>query len=101
MNAENAKNYLPLVQALADGKMLQYKFSLHGRWADTGRIFVSTPASYYRVKPEPREWMASIVTKEVHEHGGFNLEEIGTLVGYDNDDAELGYEIVRVREILD
>lgn len=58
MNKNNAKDYLPLVQALAEGKTIQMD-SGEGpgpdRWKDvTGELsFVSEPPRY-RVKPEPR-----------------------------------------------
>ena len=100
MNAENAKDYLPLVQALADGKIIQYKSNLHNQWVDTKNSYLLDPASRYRVKPEPREWTASVVTPKVQE-GHYSIKSIGSLVAYDRTDADDGYEIVRVREILD
>lgn len=55
MNASNAKDYLPLVQALADGMEIQM-FS-GGVWRDLGpeaEMFVDDRITY-RIKPEPRE----------------------------------------------
>lgn len=46
---ENAKEFLPLVQALAEGKAIQYY--AHGVWSDTGRVDNAYVA--YRVKPGP------------------------------------------------
>lgn len=57
MNKDNAKLYLPLVQALADGKVLQMK-TYSGIWADVRQdvaLTFSNPASDYRIKPEPRK----------------------------------------------
>ena len=52
MNTNNAKQYLPLVQALADGKTVQLKAG--GSWIDTTDVeFVAAPERY-RIKPEPR-----------------------------------------------
>lgn len=59
MNAQNAAQFLPLVQALADGKTIQ----LHGNrgWEDVeppGNIGFNFPIEDYRIKPElpkPRE----------------------------------------------
>lgn len=58
MNASNAKDYLPLVQALAEGMVIQEKV-----WTDVGKwewrdtvevdLFRYT-LSEYRIKPEPR-----------------------------------------------
>jgi hypothetical protein len=53
MNRENAKDYLPLVQALAEGKVIQFKFA--GGWADDPHPVFSGNPSGYRIKPEPRE----------------------------------------------
>lgn len=54
MNASNAKEYLPLVQALADGKVIQM-LEWHDDWVDMVEISTEIPASLYRIKPEPRE----------------------------------------------
>jgi hypothetical protein len=51
MNKENAHLYLPLVQALAEGKTIQYgSGSIWGEVKDPNFI---NPPQYYRVKPEP------------------------------------------------
>lgn len=54
MNASNARDYLPLVQALADGKTIQWKHRTMG-WIDSNELSDAYPASDYRIKPEPRE----------------------------------------------
>ena len=100
MNAENAKDYLPLLQALADGKTIQYKNPYKNEWEETKNLYASVPVSHYRIKPEPREWTASVVTQKVQE-GAYCIKDIGSLVAHDRSDADDGYEIVRVREILD
>jgi hypothetical protein len=51
MNAQNAKEFLPLVQAIADGKTIQV-LGKDGNWYDSKLI--NTPPSRYRIKPEPR-----------------------------------------------
>lgn len=53
MNKDNAKDYLPLVQALAEGKTVQLSDG-RGGWIE-GEIEFHYPASEYRIKPEPRE----------------------------------------------
>lgn len=53
MNAQNAKLYLPLVQALADGKQLQLR--VEGEWIDLSELDFRWPATDYRIKPEPRK----------------------------------------------
>jgi hypothetical protein len=54
MNKENAHLYLPLVQALADGKTIQVKHN--GIWNDCVRVDFNAEPKYYRIKPEPRTW---------------------------------------------
>jgi hypothetical protein len=52
MNKDNAHEYLPLVQALANGKTIQV-LGKDGNWYDSKLI--NTPPSRYRIKPdEPR-----------------------------------------------
>ena len=52
MNKSNAKQYLPLVQALAEGKTIQYKRSVESDWVDMANTnFIYAPTRY-RIKPE-------------------------------------------------
>lgn len=53
MNKDNAKDYLPLVQALAEGRVIQGNCG--GEWKDDDYPSFSSPPNYYRIKPEPRE----------------------------------------------
>jgi len=57
MNKENAHLYLPLVQALAEGKTIQ--FNQGDAWIDAATNadfkWLDSPDNY-RVKPEPRTW---------------------------------------------
>jgi hypothetical protein len=55
MNKENAHLYLPLVQALADGRTIQWKLN-DGIWGDINEIEFRTydDPQDYRIKPEPR-----------------------------------------------
>ena len=55
MTKENAHLYLPLVQALADGKILQAK-NIDGEWFDLDTIALGGEPKHYRIKPEPRVW---------------------------------------------
>lgn len=53
MNKENAKDFLPLVQALADRKTIQ--FNDGGDWVDVENLNTdSYNPDEYRIKPEPR-----------------------------------------------
>lgn len=56
MNSSNAKDYLPLVQALAEGKVIQVSGSDGWEyWEDIEDVAFSRPAADYRIKPEQRE----------------------------------------------
>lgn len=54
MNKNNAAEFLPLVQALADGKVIQIR-RLNGSWVDMKNdvTFGFYQPSCYRVKPDP------------------------------------------------
>ncbi len=59
MNKENAKDYLPLVQALAEGRTIQqYTLRLGTHtdfyWEDLDDPSWVLEAKFYRIKPEPR-----------------------------------------------
>ena len=57
MNKENAHLYLPLVQALVDGRDIQWGGPVDG-WADVSPNFTDAPENY-RIKPKPRDfWIA-------------------------------------------
>ena len=58
MNKDNAKEYLPLVQAFADGKTIQV-LGKDGKWYDSKLI--NTPPSRYRIKPEPRTFKLYLI----------------------------------------
>ena len=55
MNKDNAAQFLPLVQALADGKTIQYNDA--GTWFDMAgeSVAFGNEISHYRIKPEPQE----------------------------------------------
>jgi len=66
MNKDNAHLFLPLVQALAEGKTIQIKFD--DEWDDrpnTWDFSWTHPPDRYRIKPEPRTfemWLTPIGT---------------------------------------
>lgn len=63
MNKDTAAQYLPLVQALAEGKTLQLNSG--GNWRDESDVIFSFPPNRYRIKPEPRKiWTINSVTLE-------------------------------------
>lgn len=53
MNKETARDYLPLVQALAEGRVIQ--IVTKGGWKELANYDFTSPVEHYRIKPEPRE----------------------------------------------
>ncbi len=57
MNKDNARDYLPLVQALAEGKTIQVaeaEFGVKIKWVDIESPEFGLNPSFYRIKPEPK-----------------------------------------------
>lgn len=52
MTKENAKDFLPLVQALAEGKTIQ-TLNYAMNWIDNPQLTFNHDIKYYRIKPEP------------------------------------------------
>jgi len=60
MNKENAKEFLPLVQALADG--LAIEFNDGGYWVNVVNLNTdSCDPDEYRIKPEPRTFKVYLI----------------------------------------
>lgn len=84
---ETAAKFLPIVQAMSEGKAIQYQDKT-GCWRKADNIiFCSSPESY-RVKPEPREWTL------------YRPAGCSDLIAYDKPISSWANGI-RVREILD
>lgn len=89
MNKDNAKDYLPLVQALAEGKTIQYVIRRsHNIWADMEETVFQMSPENYRIKPEPLEF--EVWTNGEHSvcAGNFEFAHIP------------GYRKIKVREVL-
>jgi hypothetical protein len=88
MNKENAHQYLPLVQALAEGKTIQHNYN--DAWQDMlgDSIAFGNVPEHYRIKPEPREWR---ITR------WRNVDDTAAIHG----PTLHPEETIRVREILD
>lgn len=83
MNATNAKDYLPLVQALAEGKTIQ-KFSDGDGWEDVRSPSFESPAKLYRIKPEQKkQWYRVVMMQN-------NYNSLGVIytTTVDNDEAD-------------
>lgn len=53
MTKENAKDFLPLVQALAEGKTIQIIAHDNKNWIDSSSWNFTKEPKDYRIKPEP------------------------------------------------
>jgi hypothetical protein len=76
MNKHNAKDYLPLVQALAEGKTVQAR-EHHGSscWVDVSNPFFDVPACDYRIKPEPvKRWYRVALMKSAKTSWAVSVE---------------------------
>ncbi len=66
MNRERTKALLPILQAFAEGKEIQYHSQIYGGWITAGDDmgFEQDPDDY-RIKPQPvlRPWLPSEVPK--------------------------------------
>lgn len=64
MNSTNARGYLPVIQAWADGKVIQIANGTGWRDADPmEEIDFCAPPDCYRVKPEPRRFWVYVNRK--------------------------------------
>ncbi len=97
MNRDNARDYLPLVQALADGKTIQGLMWSSGKWEDmAGEICFDGPVSDYRIKPEPREIFVVVDDDNDGSHLAFHSENDAI-----KDVGSRGLEIRRYREVIE
>ena len=61
MNRERVKELLPIMQAYAEGKVIQ-STSDRINWADVNNLIFNLPPDYYRIKQEPK-----IIYVNIHE----------------------------------
>lgn len=98
MNANNARDYLPLVQALADGKSLQYNVNRSDeapKWVDREDFTFDEHVTEYRIKPEPREiWVDRYVD-------GYNSDRAYSSKEHAEDGIQDGWHAVRYREVIE
>lgn len=93
MTREQAKEWLPIIQAFAEGKEIQSSPD-GANWFNSGSPTFS-PTNYYRVKPEPREFYIAVYKDDI----------IRGCTG-DNSDAVVkdkwpsANEFIKVREVI-
>lgn len=97
MNKGNAAQYLPLVQAVADGKEIQHN-AFGTEWIVLHNPSFTESPERYRIKPEPREWWLVDVKPAVH--GGVGIRY--AICVKDNAEKmaiDTGGELIHVREV--
>ena len=101
MNKDNAKDYLPLVQALSEGKVIQYKYQKSDKsyaWIDLeSAVDFCMPADRYRIKPEPREISVN------HYNEGLKLDHVCDSLqeAIRRSHEGYGYVTTRYREVIE
>lgn len=90
MTREQAKELLPVIQAFAEGKTVQFRFS-DGTWVDCRQLDFSGPQLNYRIKPEPREFWILVAASHVQ----MAAMKVKPMSIYE------GEEVIHVREVLD
>lgn len=96
---DNAHQFLPLVQALAEGKTVQAK-NHDGEWQDMvgGLSFVNEPEDY-RIKPAPRRFTVMVPKNPPP---GDNITNAAWAVAENVSDKDWGpdWEAVEVVEVI-
>lgn len=54
MTKEDIKKFMPLMQAMLEGKTIQCYHKLNKEWVDIDDLFIGNDISLYRIKPEPK-----------------------------------------------
>lgn len=54
MNKETIKDFMPLMQAMLEGKTIQLNYPYGQGWGDVEEIYLEYDVSSYRIKPEPK-----------------------------------------------
>ena len=89
MDREQAKELLPIIQAFAEGKTVQFKNSFED-WIDCDNIMFNWPPKKYRIKPEPKYRPfkdAEECWQEMQKHQPFGWVK----------DKEIGYKVTITR----
>lgn len=63
---DNAKQWLPLVQAMAEGRAIERRGEV-SKWTDAEALSSQNCAEFYRIKPEPkwRAWKEAEIPKYI------------------------------------
>lgn len=96
MTRENAKDYLPLVQALTDGKIVECRDEGVNNWCHTKDLFFTLPPECYRIKLAPLE-----VTLLVSEENGLPRRWLNGCLIEPSSTCHPPYKAVKFREVLE
>ncbi len=91
MNKDNAHLYLPLVQAMADGRVIQFNQDEDGDWVDINNLtqFNIRP-EHYRIKPYPAErWSCVWRDGDLHHKTYATKQEVLNMIKIDEETARV------------
>lgn len=95
MTRENAKRWLHIIEAHANGEQIQYKGPVDTKWSD-----IEEPSfcgeNQYRIKPKPREFWVNVYTNEVGIGYGYASRKVA-----DDCAAPNRLDCIHVREVMD
>ena len=97
MTREEAKEQLPIIQALAEGKTIEV---LHpnGGWTETDKVYFNLPSNHYRIKEEPKYRpfkSQEECWKEMHKHLDFGwVVAKDSKIMYHVDVVGIGYVLI-------
>jgi len=117
MNREEAKKLLPIIQAFAEGKTIQWRDPVKDTWVDES-VPNWNPSAEYRIKPDPREvwavfrngilWGVRSTEESANlfvagEADWWNTEDAEDAEAWSDpeQEAEQEYEVVKFREVVD
>jgi hypothetical protein len=97
MNKQNAKDYLPFVQALAEGKDVQININTESSpiWTSPPNLEFGFHPEYYRIKPEPQEFWIIEWFDGDRDLCSTQIDAEGSVAGVHKSQ----YKIIHVREV--
>lgn len=99
---DNAALYLPLIQAMAEGKKIEVQMSHNGEWAERTSLNFDGQPECYRVKvepPPPRDiWVNVYKSGSGCEFFGHDSKEKAVTYAAQSNSSELAVHFREVRE---
>jgi len=98
MNRERAKELLPIIQAFAEGKDIQWKYNFGDVWSNYEHtIDLNITCGYYRIKPEPREGWLVVQSDDWDRY----FDSKGDAERHINQNKIKNYRIIHMRSVED